>query len=401
MIRRHGRRARSSWRRDWRPSWPARSARTGSCRSRRSSSGRPERVRMERQLRKVLRDQPGSNATLEELLEGEREREEGDRLLWKAVHPELDDKNIFDPDLTDATGGRSTTWWSIAGWACPTCAPTTSTTGSSSRRLPRQRRIVRDNHRAHLWAGARPAAEASAAAGRGGGRCRRPGRWPDVHVPPARALADVAPGEAVLVEYGRRQRAGCRPDVDGSAPGARDQAGSRPHPQRRPAAAAACSSARAPYRAHYLAPPALVVRAMLAPGTLERVERWYVGGPDGSARREWRVRRAGTREKFERRALITDAGRAALARRRRASGSAPASVAGGARRACSRASVRDRRAAGRAARLERMPGLREARPARAGDGARRAAAARGSAGARYAARMPAEAELTHEQRGGR
>ena len=24
--------------------------------------------------------------------------------LWKAVHPELDDKNIFDPDLTDDTG---------------------------------------------------------------------------------------------------------------------------------------------------------------------------------------------------------------------------------------------------------------------------------------------------------
>ena len=64
----------------------------------------PERVRMERQLRKVLRDQPGSNATLEQLMEGERKREEGDRMLWKAVHPELDDKNIFDPDLTDATG---------------------------------------------------------------------------------------------------------------------------------------------------------------------------------------------------------------------------------------------------------------------------------------------------------
>jgi cytidylate kinase len=64
----------------------------------------PERVRMERQLRKVLRDQPGSNATLEELMEGERKREAGDRLLWKAVHPELDDKNVFDPDLTDPTG---------------------------------------------------------------------------------------------------------------------------------------------------------------------------------------------------------------------------------------------------------------------------------------------------------
>lgn len=64
----------------------------------------PERVRMERQLRKVMRDQPGSNATLEELLNGERKREEGDRQLWKSVHPELDDKNVFDPDLTDQAG---------------------------------------------------------------------------------------------------------------------------------------------------------------------------------------------------------------------------------------------------------------------------------------------------------
>src|SRR5688500_17142994 len=43
----------------------------------------PEQVRIERQLRKVLRDQPGSDATLEELMEGERKREAGDRLLWK------------------------------------------------------------------------------------------------------------------------------------------------------------------------------------------------------------------------------------------------------------------------------------------------------------------------------
>jgi cytidylate kinase len=64
----------------------------------------PEHVRMERQLRKVRRDNPASTVTLEELLAGEREREAGDRALWKAVHPELDDKNIFDPDLTDETG---------------------------------------------------------------------------------------------------------------------------------------------------------------------------------------------------------------------------------------------------------------------------------------------------------
>jgi cytidylate kinase len=64
----------------------------------------PEEVRMERQLRKVMRDDPSSRATLEELLAGEREREHRDLALWKAVHPEIDDKNVFDPDLTDSSG---------------------------------------------------------------------------------------------------------------------------------------------------------------------------------------------------------------------------------------------------------------------------------------------------------
>jgi cytidylate kinase len=64
----------------------------------------PERVRMERQLRKVRRDDPSSSATLAELLEGEREREARDMALWKQVHPELDDKKLFDPELADASG---------------------------------------------------------------------------------------------------------------------------------------------------------------------------------------------------------------------------------------------------------------------------------------------------------
>jgi cytidylate kinase len=63
----------------------------------------PEHVRMERQLRKVRRDDPRTTLTLEDLRDGEREREARDLALWKAVHPELDDKNVFDPDLTDAT----------------------------------------------------------------------------------------------------------------------------------------------------------------------------------------------------------------------------------------------------------------------------------------------------------
>jgi cytidylate kinase len=64
----------------------------------------PEHVRMERQLRKARRDDPRTTLTLEDLRDGEREREARDLALWKAVHPELDDKNVFDPDLTDEDG---------------------------------------------------------------------------------------------------------------------------------------------------------------------------------------------------------------------------------------------------------------------------------------------------------
>ena len=64
----------------------------------------PEWVRMERQLRKVMRDDPDRKVTLDELARGEREREALDMELWKSVHPELDDKNLFDPDLADASG---------------------------------------------------------------------------------------------------------------------------------------------------------------------------------------------------------------------------------------------------------------------------------------------------------
>lgn len=64
----------------------------------------PETVRIERQLRKVRRDDPDSTATFEQLRDGEREREAHDMELWRAVHPELDDQNVFDPELTDPAG---------------------------------------------------------------------------------------------------------------------------------------------------------------------------------------------------------------------------------------------------------------------------------------------------------
>jgi cytidylate kinase len=64
----------------------------------------PESERMERQLRKVRRDDPSSTVTLEQLRAGEREREARDLALWREVHPELDDQNVFDPELVDPDG---------------------------------------------------------------------------------------------------------------------------------------------------------------------------------------------------------------------------------------------------------------------------------------------------------
>lgn len=64
----------------------------------------PEHVRMERQLRKARRDDPNTTLTIEDLRDGEREREARDLALWKAVHPDIDDKNVFDPALTDSKG---------------------------------------------------------------------------------------------------------------------------------------------------------------------------------------------------------------------------------------------------------------------------------------------------------
>jgi primosomal protein N' (replication factor Y) len=62
---------------------------------------------------------------------------------------------------------------------------------------------------------------------------------------------------------------------------------------------------------HYLAPPALVIRQMLAPGALERVERVLHQTGDGLVA-EWSVVAARTRDKVERRVSLTDAGRSGL-----------------------------------------------------------------------------------------
>ena len=86
------------------------------------------------------------------------------------------------------------------------------------------------------------------------------------------ALADVAAGEAILVEWGRRRAVGI---ILGEAP-APDGVTARPLGARvradgplLPPLALALAREIA---AHYLAPPALAVRAMLPPGLLEKLE---------------------------------------------------------------------------------------------------------------------------------
>ena len=96
-------------------------------------------------------------------------------------------------------------------------------------------------------------------------------------------LRDLEPGEAVLVEFGRRQAlgivvaeattwpaTGTKPIVD------RVRADGPLLPRLTLTLAAAIAR-------HYLAPPALVLRAMLPPGLLERLELVAELAPDGAA----------------------------------------------------------------------------------------------------------------------
>ena len=128
------------------------------------------------------------------------------------------------------------------------------------------------------------------------------------HLP--EALSDIVPGEAVLVEYGRRRALGVVLDMTESRPGmdtkpilGRVRSDGPLLPPLQVALARHIAS-------HYLAPPALVVRQMLAPGTLERVERLVRRSPDG-VEVEWRVVAPSTHEKLERRVKLTAEGEAA------------------------------------------------------------------------------------------
>ncbi len=118
-------------------------------------------------------------------------------------------------------------------------------------------------------------------------------------------LTDVAPGEAVLVEYGRRNALGIvLAAVDGD-----------PQRETKPVIARVRSDGPlmpelqlrlASYIAgHYLAPAALVVRAMLAPDALERLERVTADGPGGPLT-EWRLRQRDDHRRLERLARLAD-----------------------------------------------------------------------------------------------
>jgi primosomal protein N' (replication factor Y) len=107
-------------------------------------------------------------------------------------------------------------------------------------------------------------------------------------------LADLADGEAVLVEFGRRQALGI---VLGPAAGT---GGAAPKPILErvradgPLLPGSTLSFARWIASHYLAPPALVIRSMLPPGLLERLElvaervpdREGAGVADGAARGE-------------------------------------------------------------------------------------------------------------------
>src|SRR3954452_4675379 len=122
-------------------------------------------------------------------------------------------------------------------------------------------------------------------------------------------LGEVVPGEAVLVDYGRRRALGVvmgttleQPEREIKPILARVRSDG---PLLPPLQVELCRH----IATHYLAPPALVLRAMLAPGMLERVER-VTRDVNGRAETEWAVRSPQAREKFERRVRLTDLGRA-------------------------------------------------------------------------------------------
>jgi primosomal protein N' len=107
-------------------------------------------------------------------------------------------------------------------------------------------------------------------------------------------LADLENGEAVLVEFGRRQALGIVLGSPDATPGRGGTGGGEPKPiidrvrADGPLLPGLTLSLARWIAQHYLAPPALVFRSMLPPGLLERLELvaertpQAIAGPDGS-----------------------------------------------------------------------------------------------------------------------
>ncbi len=129
------------------------------------------------------------------------------------------------------------------------------------------------------------------------------------HLPAA--LDDVTAGEAVMVEYGRRRALGVVLGLSDVEPVLATKPVLARVRSDGPLLAPLQVALALHIGRHYLAPPALVVRQMLAPGMLERIERVARRGTDG-VDVEWHVRPPRTRDKHERRVSLTDAGRQAL-----------------------------------------------------------------------------------------
>ena len=103
------------------------------------------------------------------------------------------------------------------------------------------------------------------AAGAGGAR-------PYTYAVPER-LADLADGEAVLVEFGRRQALGVILGTAVDVPGGGEAKAIVDRVRADGPLLPPLTLALARWiAAHYLAPPALVIRSMLPPGLLERLE---------------------------------------------------------------------------------------------------------------------------------
>lgn len=117
-------------------------------------------------------------------------------------------------------------------------------------------------------------------------------------------LADVGLGEAVLVEYGRRKSIGVVLDVRADPGATAETRATKPVLARVRSDGALLPPVQVELArhiaSHYLAPPALVVRSMLAPGMLERVERVVRQAADGRVGADWHIRPSQAREKVER-----------------------------------------------------------------------------------------------------